>query len=81
MKKQPSKPPKPPKPGKPRGLALLISDLHISQGAFARLINVDPSYISHVLAGRKVPSLRRANMMATVLRVDLDTVSAALPKR
>lgn len=44
----------------------------ITRTKFAALLNVDPSYICHILKGRRAPSLFILKKLSAIFKVPLD---------
>lgn len=69
------------KPARRKKTATLADLLHaagVSQVDLCRALQVDASYVSHIVHGRKQPSLRRATRMALALGVTLDQFQEAV---
>lgn len=59
-------------------LSKKLNELGISQRDLAAALRVSESYVSHIIAGRRVPSLTIASRLANALRIELTELEVIL---
>jgi transcriptional regulator with XRE-family HTH domain len=55
-------------------LRMFLRKTKTSQGALARRLGIDPSYVSHVVAGRRTPGFRLAAKIAREANIPIESL-------
>jgi len=63
------------------GFQELIRSRGFSQRGLAGELGVDPSFLSHIVCGRKEPSLGMARKLSAALKVSIDVLTRSIERR